>query len=140
MVEARTARYRQIVAAKKNVIGSKIINPQGEDLGKIEDVILDTEAGRIVYAILSFGGFMGLGNKYFAVPWQSLNFNQAESCGVLNADKRLLENAPGFDKDEWPNLADPSWSNRVFTHYGYKPYGEEQTDARENQNVTQHRL
>jgi hypothetical protein len=139
MVEARTARYRHIVPAKKTVVGSKVVNPQGEDLGKIEDVILDTEAGRIVYAILSFGGFLGVGNKYFAVPWQSLNFNQAETCGVLNADKKLLENAPGFDKDDWPNLADPSWSNRVFTHYGYKPYGEE-TNTRETRSNLEDRL
>ena len=125
MAEARAVRYTDIVAAKKTVIGSNVVNKQNEDLGKIEDLVLDAEAGRIAYAVLSFGGFLGMGEKYFAIPWNALHFNLKENRAVLNVDKKVLENAPGFDKDNWPNMADSTWGNSIYKHYGYTPYWEE---------------
>ena len=71
MAEPRVARYTDIVPAKKTVIGSKVVNAQNEDIGKIEDLVLDAGAGRIAYAVLSFGGFLGMGEKYFAIPWNA---------------------------------------------------------------------
>ena len=68
MAEARVATYTDVVPAKKVVIGSKVVNQENEDLGNIEDVVLDVEAGRVAYAVLSFGGFLGMGDKYFAIP------------------------------------------------------------------------
>ena len=99
MAEPKTARYTDIVPAKKTLIGSKVVNAKNEDLGKIEDVVLDAGSGRIAYAVLSFGGFLGMGDKYFAIPWNAIHFNLSEEHAVLNVDKKLLENAPGFDKD-----------------------------------------
>jgi hypothetical protein len=125
MAEPRTARYTDIVPAKKTVIGSKVVNAQNEDLGKIEDLVLDAGAGRIAYAVLSFGGFLGMGEKYFAIPWNAFRFNLKENRAVLNVDKKLLENAPGFDKDNWPNMADSVWGNSIYKHYGYTPYWDE---------------
>jgi hypothetical protein len=125
MAEPRIARYTVIVPAKKTVIGSKVLNAQNEDLGKIEDLVLDAEAGRIAYAVLSFGGFLGMGEKYFAIPWNAFHFNLKENCAVLNVDKKKLENAPGFDKDNWPNMADSIWATSIYKHYGYTPYWEE---------------
>jgi hypothetical protein len=122
MAEPRLAKYANIVPATKVVIGSKVVNQQNEDLGKIEDIVLDADAGRIAYAVLSFGGFLGLGDKYFAIPWEAFSFNPSDRYFVLNLDKRLLENAPGFDKDNWPNLADVTWGTQIFKHYGYRPY------------------
>jgi PRC-barrel domain len=131
MVEPRmTATYTDIVPAKKTVIGSKVVNSQNEDLGKIEDLVLDAGAGRIAYAVLSFGGFLGMGEKYFAIPWNAFHFNLKESRAVLNVDKKLLENAPGFDKDSWPNFADSNWGNSIYKHYGYTPYWDEATTVR----------
>ena len=75
-----------------------------EDLGKIEDVVINAEAGRIIYAVLAFGGFLGMGDKYFAIPWEAFRFKAADRHAVLNAGKKLLENAPGFDKDRWPRI------------------------------------
>ena len=118
-------RYTNIVPAKKTVIGSKVINQQNEDLGKIEDIVIDADAGRIAYAVLSFGGFLGLGDKYFAIPWEALRFNLSDKHALLNVDKKVLENAPGFSKENWPNMADATWGNQIFTHYGYKPYWEQ---------------
>ena len=125
MAEARMATYPNIFPAKKSVIGTRVINQQNEDLGKIEDIVIDADAGRIAYAVLSFGGFLGMGDKYFAIPWEALRFNPFNTTDkhiVLNVDKKLLDNAPGFNKDNWPNMADQSWGNQIFAHYGYKPY------------------
>ena len=88
MVEPRLARYTEIVPAKKVVIGSKVVNRENEDLGKIKDLVLDAGAGRIAYAVLSFGGFLGVGDKYFAIPWNAFNFNLSEKHAVLNLDKK----------------------------------------------------
>jgi hypothetical protein len=125
MTEARAARSTDIVAAKKTVIGSNVVNAQNEDLGKIEDLVLDTGVGRIVYAVLSVGGFLGMGDKYFAIPWNAFRFDLSEKRAVLNLDKRLLESALGFDKDNWPNMADAVWGTGIHKHYGYTPYWEE---------------
>jgi len=126
MAEARTAKLTgYVVPAKKTIIGSSVVNQQNEDLGKIEDVVIDAGAGRIVYAVLSFGGFLGLGDKYFAIPWEAFRFDISDKRAVLNVDRRLLDNAPGFDKDDWPNMADTAWGGQVFSHYGYRPYWEE---------------
>ena len=126
MAEARTARATGYGSpAKKTIIGSSVVNQQNEDLGKIEDLVIDTGAARIAYVVLSFGGFLGLGDKYFAIPWEAFRFDSSEKRAVLNVDRRLLENAPGFDKDNWPNMADTAWGGQVFSHYGYRPYWEE---------------
>jgi len=86
------AKGKDIVPAK-TVIGSTVLNTNYEDLGKIEDLVLDAGAGRIAYAVLSFGGFLGMGDKYFAIPWRAFEFHLAEKRIVLNVDKKLLEKA-----------------------------------------------
>jgi hypothetical protein len=88
--------------------------------------VLDAAVGRVAYAVLSFGGFLGLGDKYFAIPWNAFQFNlPPESRVVLNVDKKLLETAPGFDKSNWPDVANFDWGQSIYKHYGYTPYWEE---------------
>jgi hypothetical protein len=125
MAEVKAARYVNLVPAKKTVIGAKVTNQQSEDLGKIEDLVFDLASGRIAYAVLSFGGFLGMGDKYFAIPWEAFRFNVADRRAVLNVDRALLESAPGFNHDSWPNMADVSWGNQISSHYGYKQHWEE---------------
>lgn len=124
MAEPRMARESSIVKANKEVVGRKVINLQGENLGKVEEVMLDATPGRVAYAVLSFGGFLGMGDKLFAVPWNALNFSPAQEAFVLNVDKEVLKNAPGFDKDNWPNMSDASWRSDIYSYYGTKPYWE----------------
>lgn len=124
MVEPRMARSSPIVKANREVVGRKVINTQGENLGKIEEVMLDSVPGRIAYAVLSFGGFLGLNDKLFAVPWNSLHYDPSQGAFVLRADKRFLENAPGFNKDNWPDMADTGWRSTVYTYYSARPYWE----------------
>jgi sporulation protein YlmC with PRC-barrel domain len=122
MVEARMARHSPIVKTNKEVVGRKVVNTQGENLGKVEEVMIDAVPGRVAYAVLSFGGFLGVGDKLFAVPWKSLNYDPQQEAFVINADKRLLEKAPGFDKNSWPDLADTNWRASIYSYYNAEPY------------------
>jgi sporulation protein YlmC with PRC-barrel domain len=124
MPEARMARQSPIVKANKEVNGRKVINRQGESLGKVEEVMIDSVPGRVAYAVVSFGGFLGLGDKLFAVPWNSLDWDVEREAFVMNADKEFLKNAPGFDKNDWPNMSDTSWRSNVYSYYSATPYWE----------------
>ena len=104
----------------RTINGDKVINTAKEHLGKIEDLMIDLENGRVAYAVLSFGGFLGLGNKLFAVPWEALSVRPHEHAFVLNVSKEILEKTEGFDKDDWP-LTCEQLSN-IYTCYGCKPY------------------
>jgi sporulation protein YlmC with PRC-barrel domain len=87
-------------------LGSRVENPQGESLGTISDIVLEPSEGRIRYVALSYGGILGLGGKLFAIPWNALTLQPDGKTFLLNADKQLLETAPGFHKDNWPQRPD----------------------------------
>lgn len=99
------------------ITGDEVCNLQGETLGEIQDVMLDIVEGRIRYAVLSSGGFLGMGDRLFAVPWKALKLDQGNKRFLLDVDKDRLENAPGFDKGQWPNMADPKWNSTVESFY-----------------------
>ena len=105
------------------IIGSKVINRKGETLGKIEDLIIDIDTGTIVYAILDFGGFLGIGDKLFPVPWESLAALPLEGIFFLNQSKEQMEKAPAFEKKNLPDMGDMHWGAGVFKHYGVSGYG-----------------
>lgn len=100
-----------------NIIGSKVINLEGQDIGTIDDLVIDVDTGSIVYAALEFGGFMDFGDKLFAVPWQSLTAVSAEGIFILDQSKAKLEKAPGFDKSSWPDIGDRSWQAGILAFY-----------------------
>ena len=110
------------VLAADTLTGDKVVNLQNEDLGKIEHLMIDLGTGRIAYAVLSFGGFLGMGDKLFAIPWSALTVDTLEKRFILQVDKELLKRAPGFAKEQWPNMADRAWGTQVFKYYGAKPY------------------
>ena len=111
-----------VVSASK-IIGEEVVNRQDENLGKIHELVIDAKEGRLAYAVLSFGGFMGMGNKLFAMPWSAFEFAQHENKLILNVDKEKLKAAPGFDQDaKWPDFADRNWGNSIYKYYGYDPY------------------
>jgi sporulation protein YlmC with PRC-barrel domain len=100
------------------IIGSKVINLKGETLGKIEDLVVDIDTGRILYAILDFGGFLGIGSKLFPVPWESLAALPSEGIFFLNQSKEGIEKAPAFEKKNLPDMGDMRWGANVFKYYG----------------------
>ena len=113
------------VLSGSTICSDRVKNAVGEDLGKIEELMIDLDAGRVAYAVLSFGGFLKMGNKLFAIPWEALQVDTQNKQFILNVDKSLLENANGFDKDNWPDMADPRFGKSLYQHYGYKPYWED---------------
>jgi sporulation protein YlmC with PRC-barrel domain len=104
------------------MMGDKVLNAAGEDLGEIEEFMIDLDDGRIAYAVLSFGGFLGLGDKLFAIPWDALMLDTDRKAFVLDVEKEELENAPGFDEDHWPESPENEWLVEVYRYYGFEPY------------------
>jgi sporulation protein YlmC with PRC-barrel domain len=112
------------VLSSSTISGDKVVNRQGEDLGDIKDLMIDVESGRVAYAVLETGGFLGMGSKLFAVPMQAMELDQDNHRFIFDQNKETLENAPGFDKDHWPDFADRTWGSTVHSHYGVRPYWE----------------
>lgn len=104
------------------LIGNEVYNRQDEKLGDIKEIMLDMRHGTVSYAVLEFGGFLGMGTKLFAVPWGALTLDTVEKRFVLDVNKESLENAPGFEKDQWPDMADPTWEQGIHDYYGTTPY------------------
>jgi sporulation protein YlmC with PRC-barrel domain len=104
------------------LMGNDVYNHKEEDLGDIKEIMLDMRSGKIAYAVLSFGGFLGMGEKLFAVPWKALTLDTVNKRFILNVEKDRLNDAPGFDKDAWPDMADLTWAAGVHSYYGTKPY------------------
>ena len=108
------------------LMGNDVYNHKDEDLGDIKEIMLDMRSGKVAYAVLSFGGFLGMGEKLFAVPWNALTLDTVNKRFILNVEKDRLNDAPGFDKDAWPDMADPTWATGVHSYYGTKPYYDQQ--------------
>lgn len=102
--------YRNVVKASE-VTGVDVRNTTGDNLGEINEIVIDKVDGKVNYLVLDFGGVLGFGNKFFAIPWKLFSYDTNEDCFILNIDKERLKNAPGFDKDHWPNFT----SNEVTT-------------------------
>jgi sporulation protein YlmC with PRC-barrel domain len=110
-----------VVPASK-IIGEMVVNRQSENVGKIIELVIDAKKNRILYAVLSFGGFMGVGNKLFAMPWEAFEFSATENKLILNVDKEKLKTAPGFEKgDNWPDFENTIWGESIYNYYDYTP-------------------
>ena len=103
------------------LIGDSVVNASEENLGDIKDIMLDMQTGQVAYAVLAFGGFLGIGKKLFAVPWQALHLDTVNKRMVLDVEKERLKSAPGFDKDSWPDMSDVSWAGGIHSFYGTDP-------------------
>jgi sporulation protein YlmC with PRC-barrel domain len=100
------------------LIGDDVMNTAGDNLGEVKEIMLDMQSGQIAYAVLAFGGLMGMGEKLFAVPWQALRLDTTNKCFTLDVAKEQLHKAPGFDKDAWPDMEDITWQSQVHNFYG----------------------
>jgi sporulation protein YlmC with PRC-barrel domain len=118
--EKSVTMYGVVPASK--IIGETVVNYQGENVGKIHELVIDARKNRVAYAVLSFGGFLGMGNKLFAMPWEAFEFSTTEHKLILNVDKEKLKTAPGFEKDDkWPDFADKLWGESIYNYYNYVP-------------------
>lgn len=101
--------------------GDAIVNANGDDLGTLEEIMIDVESGEVAYAVLSYGGLMGMGNKLFAIPWEMLEIQPAEKRFQLDVPEERLKEAPGFDKSDWPDTSDEVWAEGIDRFW----YGDE---------------
>ena len=113
------------VMAADTLQGDAVVNASGDKLGDIEDIMIDVPSGRVAYAVLARGGVMGVGAKLFAIPWDALTLDADRECFILDIDEERLANAPGFDKDHWPSMADRTWGSEVYSYYNRRPYWEQ---------------
>ncbi|SIQ82302.1 Sporulation protein YlmC, PRC-barrel domain family [Janthinobacterium sp. TND4EL3] len=100
------------------LIGDEVYNHNDEELGDIKEIMLDMRTGQIAYAVLSFGGILGMGDKLFAVPWERLTLDTVNKRFLLNVDKSQLKDAPGFDKNNWPDMGSDAWNQQMEAFYG----------------------
>jgi len=110
------------VLGGSSLIGAKVINLIDEELGEIEDLMIEVGSGCVAYAVLSSRSFLGTGEKLFAIPWRVLAVDTAEKQFILDVDREFLNQAPSFTRDNWPDMADRAWGPAVFSYYGCKPY------------------
>ncbi len=111
--------YQPVLSAS-SLEGDDVKNVSGEDLGTIKEIMIDTQTNTVAYYVLSFGGVLGMGDKLFALPPEAVSLDKAKKCFILDVDKERLKSAEGFDKDNWPNMADPSFRQSIYDHYGYR--------------------
>ena len=107
-----------ITLSASTLQNTNVTNTTGEDLGTIEDLMIDPASGRVQYAVLDFGGFLGIGDKLFAVPLEAFTTDTTNERFILDVSKDRLESAPGFDKSNWPSTADPAFVENVYDFYG----------------------
>ena len=110
--------------------GSRVGNFAGEDLGKVDDLVVDIGNGRFGYVIVSQGGFLGIGDKLIAVPWELFNVRPADHEFLLDIEKQMLLDAPSFERSQWPDMGDDAWAAMIHSHFAQKPYwNSDVTDA-----------
>jgi sporulation protein YlmC with PRC-barrel domain len=112
------SRPRHALMGADTLLGNDVYNPQGDDLGDIREFMIDMASGQVAYAVLSFGGLLGMGDKLFAVPWSALTLDRQNQRFTLDVAKERLRDAPGFDKKHWPAMADPAWARSLHAFYG----------------------
>ena len=105
-----------------SMIGTEVVNLKGDSLGDVKDVVIDPLTGRVAYAVVSFGGFLGMREKLFAIAFSAFVYNVEKNEYVLDISKERLEAAPGFDADSWPSRAEEKWSRDVYKYNERSPY------------------
>ena len=119
MADATQITSGTLIAAEK-VNGTNVYNPAGEKLGNVEDIMLDKVSGGAIYAIMSFGGFLGMGEKHHPLPWSSLKYDTGKEGYVVNLDKKKLEGAPSYDDRDFRWT--PDYGREVDKFYGVPTY------------------
>ncbi len=110
-----------LISAEK-VIGTNVYNTAGDSLGNINDVMIDKKSGRIAYAVMSFGGFLGMGERYHPLPWPTLKYDTRQGGYVVGLTKEQLEQAPTYAADETPAWGDRAYEQRIHDYYRAQPY------------------
>lgn len=107
-----------LVLSAGSLSSNDVYDHKGEKLGSIKEIMLDVPSGQVSYAVLSFGGFLSIGEKLFAVPWTALTLDTENKRFLMDTSEAQLQQAPGFNPDHWPNMADQAWQKTIHSYYG----------------------
>lgn len=118
IVQDETGR---LISADK-VQGTTVYNHAGEKLGTVEKIMIDKQTGKVAYALMSFGGFLGIGDKHHPLPWDVLTYDTDQDGYVVNLDKETLEGAPTIERGQRVDWSDESWGQGIHDYYGARPY------------------
>jgi hypothetical protein len=119
-VEAVRETVALITSAK--VQGTSVYNPAAERLGEIHDLMIDKLSGKVAYAIMSFGGFLGIDKRFHPLPWSILKYDTGLDGYVVHLDKQQLDGAPAYMTDAEPAWGDRSYETKIHDYYGVGPY------------------
>jgi sporulation protein YlmC with PRC-barrel domain len=123
MADVDTRETSDLISSEK-VEGTAVMNKNGEKIGSIESVMIEKRSGKVAYAVMSFGGFLGIGDQHHPVPWSSLAYDTNVGGYVIDADRGRLEAAPAYKGSDMPDWSDRQWGQRVHQYYGVRPYWE----------------
>ncbi len=121
MTNMESRETGNLIASDK-VEGTAVFNMQGDKLGTVDNVMIDKREGNVAYAVMSFGGFLGMGEKHHPLPWKTLNYDEGRDGYVVNLSKEQLKDAPTFDRNEQDRLYDRNYGESVHKYYGVAPY------------------
>lgn len=115
---------QNLTLSASRITGNSARNRRGENIGNLKDIVIDADSGKVAYGVLDFGGFLGIGNKLFAVPWSAIDVDTKNAEMIIDVDKNTLEKAEGFDQNNWPDFSDRTFETRLHQTYNSKPYWE----------------
>ena len=110
------------IVAASTLKGIRVQNFAGEELAKVDDLVVDLDSGQVTYLVLSLGGFLGIGDRLFAVPWDLFSTRAGEHELFLDIEKQMLLDAPAFERIHWPDMSDETWADKIRAHYQQQPY------------------
>ena len=122
-IPVATDESSSLISSDK-VEGTAVYDRRGEKLGSIHSVMIDKISGKVAYAVMSFGGFLGMGDSYHPLPWHVLTYDTGQGGYVVDLDRNKLEGAPTYGTSETPNWSDRRWGQQVHDYYGARPYWE----------------
>jgi sporulation protein YlmC with PRC-barrel domain len=111
-----------LILSSSNIVGTDVKNRRGDNLGTIKDVVIDMEAGRVAYLILASGGFLGIGNKYLALPLETIEIDTVDEKIIVDIDKAKLQSAPGFENESWTSQSQRELVSNIYSYYGLDSY------------------
>lgn len=120
--DVATDETGSLIAASK-VNGTNVYNRQGESLGSIYDVMIDKRSGQVAYAVMSFGGFLGIGDSYHPLPWSVLSYDTSQGGYVVDLDRDRLQGAPTYTSRDASRWTEPGYTRSIDDYYGVAPYG-----------------
>jgi hypothetical protein len=117
-----TDETNRLISSDK-AVGTAVYNRHGEHLGSVYNLMIDKYSGQVAYAVMSFGGFLGIGESYHPLPWRTLTYDTRKGGYVVDIDRTRLETAPSYTSSTVPNWSDRAYGHRVDDYYGVPPYG-----------------